>query len=59
MNMGKTETELARPNMPAEERLARLIARGEGHNDHEGMYWERYLYTARLILRHARIVFEK
>ena len=57
--MAKSEAELARPDMAAEERLARLIARGEGHNDHEGMEWERYLYTARLILRHARIVFEK
>ena len=45
--MAKSEVELANPNMVAEERLARLIARGEGHNDHEGMYWERYLYTAR------------
>ena len=57
--MAKSEVELANQNMVAEERLARLIARGEGHNDHEGMHWERYLYTARLILRHARIVFEK
>jgi hypothetical protein len=57
--MAKSDAELGRPNMPAEERLARLIARGEGHNDDNGMLWERYLYTARLILRHARIVFEK
>lgn len=55
----KSEKELASPAMTAEERLARLIARGEGHNDHEGMHWDRYLYTARLVLRHARIVFEK
>ena len=57
--MTKSEMELARPHMPDEERLARLIARGEGHNDHEGNAWERYLYTARLILRHCRVVFEK
>lgn len=57
--MAKTEAELANPAMTAEERLARLIARGEGHNDDSGMLWERYLYTARLILKHARIVFEK
>ncbi len=57
--MAKSDAELANPTMTAEERLARLIARGEGHNDHEGMMWERYLYTARLILKHARIVFEK
>ncbi len=57
--MAKSDAELANPAMSAEERLARLIARGEGHNDDSGMLWERYLYTARLILRHARIVFEK
>lgn len=57
--MAKSEAEIARPDMPGEERLARLVARGEGHNDHEGMAWNKYLYTARLILRHARVVFEK
>lgn len=55
----KSDREIEYPNMVAEERLARLIARGEGHNNDSGVGWDKYLYTARLILRHARIVFEK
>lgn len=57
--MAKSDTELARPDMPAEERLARLISRGLGHNDSEGADWERYVLAARMILRHARVAFEK
>lgn len=57
--MQKTDTEIARPGMPADERLARMISRGLGHNDHEGMDWDRYISAARLILRHCRVVFEK
>jgi len=55
----KTDIEISRPDMPDDERLARMIARGEGHNDHEGMHWEKYIYTARLILRHTKVTFEK
>lgn len=57
--MAKTDAEIARPGMPAEERIARMISRGLGHNDHNGMDWERYAMAARLILRNARVVFEK
>lgn len=57
--MAKTDTEIARPDMPREERLARMISRGLGHNDSEGADWERYVLAARLILRHCLIEFEK
>lgn len=57
--MAKTEAELARPLMTDEERLARMIARGEFHNNDEGRGWERYRHTARLILRHCLVVFQK
>lgn len=57
--MAKSDTEIRRPDMPAEERLARLISRGVGHNDSEGVDWERYVLAARMILRHARVAFEK
>lgn len=57
--MAKSDTEVARPNMSAEERLARLISRGLGHNDSEGADWGRYVMAARMILRHARVAFEK
>lgn len=57
--MAKSDTEISRPDMPAEERLARLISRGLGHNDSEGVDWERYVLAARMILRHARVAFEK
>lgn len=56
--MAKTDTELANPGMPAEERLARMISRGLGHNDSEGMDWDRYVLAARLILRHCHVTFE-
>lgn len=32
------------------ERIARQIARGLGHNDDVGMYWERYIAPAIIIL---------
>ena len=57
--MAKTDTEIANPAMPAEERLARMISRGVGHNDSEGSDWDRYIMAARLILRHCRVAFEK
>ena len=57
--MSKTDAEIARPGIPAEERLARMIARGMGHNDQEGMHWETYVMAARTILRNARVVFPK
>jgi len=43
--------------MEPEERLARTIARALGHNDDSGMYWERYVLAARLILKETRVVF--
>lgn len=55
----KSDAEIARPNMPAEERLARLIARGQGHNDENGMHWEQYVLGARMVLKHARVAFER
>lgn len=55
----KTDAELARPNMTAEERIARIIARAEGHNDDGGMQWERYIGASRLILRECWVVFPK
>lgn len=57
--MPKTDTEIANPGMPAEERLSRMISRGLGHNDSEGMDWQKYVMAARLILRHCRVAFEK
>lgn len=57
--MAKTDAEISRPDMPAEEHLSRLISRGLGHNDSEGADWERYVLAARMILRHARVAFEK
>lgn len=52
-----TEAELANPGMSSEERLSRMIARALGHNDHGGMYWDRYVLAARLILRDCRVEF--
>lgn len=43
--------------MKPEERIARIIARALGHNDDTGMYWERYVLAARLILKKTRVVF--
>lgn len=43
--------------MKPEERIARIMARALGHNDETGMYWERYVLAARLLLKEARIVF--
>lgn len=57
--MAKTDAEIARPDMPAEERLSRMITRGLGHNDHEGMHWEKYVLAARLILKNCRVAFAK
>ena len=57
--MSKTDTEISNPGMPAEERLARMISRGLGHNDSEGADWDRYVLAARLILRHCRVAFER
>ena len=55
----KSDTEISRPDMPSEERLARLISRALGHNDSEGAYWDRDVLAARIILRHCRVAFEK
>lgn len=57
--MARTDTEITRPGMPAEERIARMISRGQGHNDSEGSDWDRYVMAARLILRHCKVVFER
>lgn len=57
--MSKTDTEIDNPGMPADERLARMISRGLGHNDSEGSDWDKYVLAARLILRHCRVAFEK
>jgi hypothetical protein len=38
-----------------EEKLARIIARALGHNDHDGMFWDKYVLAARLILKEARV----
>lgn len=57
--MAKTDAELSRPDMPAEERLARMIARGLGHNDENGMHWEQYALAARCILKNCRVAFER
>lgn len=43
--------------MSAEERLARMISRGLGHNDDGGMDWEKYILPARLILKNCRVAF--
>jgi hypothetical protein len=51
----KTDREIECPNMPMEERIARMIARALGHNDDSGMMWERYLCASRLILRECRV----
>ncbi|MEJ0093292.1 MAG: hypothetical protein WDN46_17545 [Methylocella sp.] len=40
------------------ERVARMIARRLGHNDDEGMYWDRYVLPARLIAEHYAAVRE-
>jgi hypothetical protein len=45
--------------MSPEERIARIVARALGHNDDSGMYWERYILAARLLLKEARVVFAK
>jgi hypothetical protein len=37
----------------AVERIARMIARGLGHNDDDGMHWERYAAPARIIVCEA------
>lgn len=34
-----------------EEGIARVIARALGHNDDNGMYWDRYILAARLLQR--------
>lgn len=43
--------------MTPEEKIARIIARALGHNDDQGMYWDRYVLAARLILKETRVVF--
>lgn len=57
--MSKTDAEIARPGMPSEERIARMIARGLGHNDENGMHWEKYILGARCILKNCRVMFPK
>jgi hypothetical protein len=44
-----------RKKRDGEEWVARIIARAEGHNDHDGMYWERFIGSARLLLHEAVI----
>lgn len=36
-----------------------MISRGLGHNDENGMDWERYALAARCILRNCKVVFPK
>lgn len=55
----KTDAERANPGMPAEERIARMIARALGHNDDGGMEWQRYACASQLILRECRVAFSK
>lgn len=45
--------------MPPREQIARMIARALGHNDELGMYWERYVCAADLILSETRLMFTK
>lgn len=40
---------------PQVEAVSRVIARALGHNDDQGMEWERYVLAARLLLREYRI----
>ena len=58
MTVSFTEAELTNPDMPDEERLSRMMARALGHNDHGGMYWDRYVLAARLVLRECRVEFK-
>lgn len=55
----RTDAEMINPNMPAKERIARMIARALGHNDHDGMHWERYSLASELILREAVVTFRE
>lgn len=36
------------------EKVARMIARGLGHNDETGIHWERYVRAAEIIVREFR-----
>ena len=45
--------------MTPTEKLAHIIARALGHNDDQGMYWERYVGVAELILRECRVTFPR
>jgi hypothetical protein len=47
----KTDAEIARPDMPLRERIARIMARALGHNDENGMYWEQYALAADALVR--------
>ena len=59
MNPLLTDKEIERPDMPAEERLARIISMAQEHNDGDGMSWERYVLASRAILRKCRVAFPK
>jgi hypothetical protein len=37
--------------MTKAEYIARIIARALGHNDHNGMYWEKYILAAKLLIK--------
>lgn len=43
--------------MNPEEKLARIMARALGHNDDQGIYWEKYVLAARLILKETVVSF--
>jgi hypothetical protein len=53
----RTDVEIERPNMSGEERLARILARAEGHNDENGMFWERHVIAARAVFRQCAVQF--
>lgn len=52
-----TDQELKRPDMPSDERLARIIAMAQHHNDGDGMHWEQYVVAARAILHKCGVAF--
>ena len=54
----QTDAEIERPHMPDCERAARIMARALGHNDENGMYWERYVLAAEALIK-AGFVFDK
>jgi hypothetical protein len=59
MNPLLTDKEVERQDMPAEERLARIISMAQEHNDGDGMRWERYVLAARAVLHKCRVAFAK